>query len=455
MAGKFEKKKEPAPGRQPKARQPERVENPITPMEDELFNFMDDTFDPMEESTARPMAEEPVQPVVETPVNPVGKAPSQGKSKPASGGKSGKILLIVLCAVLGLLVVAIAAGVIYYNVTLNKMNKVSVPKINYTTSATEYAELTMPTEAAETTEATTEATTEPTEPHVASKEDYINVLVIGQDARDGEANHLADSMILCTINTYEKTLTLTSIFRDTQLQVGTSYTDTKGGKHTSGRVKINMIYASGYTYGYGTADAMGWMNQVMYDNFGIEVDHNFEINFDLFMDMVNAVGGVDIEINEAEAAYLNEDSLWVRSEMSAGVAHMDGMTALSYVRMRHADGDQGDISRTVRQRKFIAAVLEKLKTMDLTTVQKVIDSVLPNITTSMSNSEITALITKLLPMLPSLELKESGTCPQSGAYWGAMVDIFGNGIEHSVLQFNPQTVKMYMRALTLGEGTIE
>lgn len=381
-----------------------------------------------------------------------GKYERKKETTPSAHGKGSKIAVIVLAVLLGLIVLAVVAGVIYYNSTLNKMTKVNVPKVNYTTAATEAEEITMPTQTEEVTEAT-EETTAPTEPHVASREDYINILVVGQDARDGESNNLADSMILCTINTYEKTLTMTSILRDTQLQVGSSYTDTKGGRRTSGRVKINMIYASGYKYS--TADAMGWMNQVLYDNFGIEVDHNFEINFDLFMDAVNALGGVDIEISEAEAAYLNNDTLWVRSEMKAGVAHMDGMTALSFVRMRHAEGDQGDITRTERQRRFVSAVLEKMKSMDLTTLQKVIDSVLPNITTSMTNSEITALIAKMLPMLSGMEIKQSGTCPQQGAYWGAMVDIFNNGIEHSVLQFNPQNVKKYMRALTLGEGTIE
>lgn len=383
------------------------------------------------------------------------------KKKEKKSGKGGKIVLIVLGVILALLLALVIAGVIYYNHTLNKMNKVVVPKVNYTTSATEYEEVTEPsaqteaTQAATETEATVEATTEATEPHVASREDYINILVVGQDYREGEENHLADSMILCTINTYEKTLTMTSIFRDTQLQVGTTYIDSKGGRHTSGRVKINMIYASGYTYGYGTADAMGWMNQVFYDNFGVEVDHNFEVNFDIFMDAVNALGGVDIEITQAEADYLNADDVWVRQDVEAGIAHLDGMAALSFVRMRHAEGDQGDISRTERQRRFLTAVVEKLKTMDLAKVQKLIDSVLPNITTSMSNSEITALIAKMLPMLSSLEIKSSGTCPQEGAYWGAMVDIFGNGVEHSVLQFNPQTVKKHMRALTLGEGTTE
>lgn len=381
------------------------------------------------------------------------------KKKEKSPRKGGKVALIVLGVILGLIVLLVIAGVIYYNATLNKLNKVTVPKINYTTSATEYEEVTQPpTEAATevTTEATTEATTEPTEPHVASREDYLNFLVVGQDYRQGEENHLADSMILCTINTYEKTMSVTSIFRDTQLQVGSRYTDTKGGSHTSGRVKVNMIYASGYSYGYGTADAMGWMNQVLYDNFGIEVDYNFELDFTAFCDAVNLIGGIDIEVTEAEADYLNGETNWVYRHVDPGVTHLDGYGALAYARMRKAEGDgDSDIKRTERQRKVVAAVLEQVKKKGASSIQKIANEVLPTISTSMTNSEITSVIATLLPILPDLEIKSSGTCPQSGAYWGAMVDIFGNGMTHSVLQFDPGTVKKHMRALTLGEGLVE
>lgn len=382
------------------------------------------------------------------------------KKKESKSGKGGKIVLIVLGVLLALILALVIAGVIYYNHTLNKIKKVEVPKISYTTSPTEYEEVTAPpaqteeTEAA--TEATVEATTEPTEPHVASREDYINILVVGQDYREGEENHLADSMILCTINTYEKTMSVTSILRDTQLQVGSRYTDTKGGGHTSGRVKVNMIYASGYTYGYGTADAMGWMNQVLYDNFGIEVDYNFELDFSAFCDAVNLIGGIDVEVNEAEADYLNGETNWVYQHVDPGVTHLDGYGALAYARMRKAEGDgDSDIKRTERQRKVVAAVLNQVKNKGASSIQQIANEVLPSISTSMTNSEITAVIAKLLPILPDLQIKSSGTCPQSGAYWGAMVDIFGNGVEHSVLQFNPGTVKKHMRALTLGEGTVE
>lgn len=380
------------------------------------------------------------------------------KKKEKKAGKGSKILLIVLAVVFALILVVVLAGVIIYQYSMSKIKKVDVPKVNYTVAATE-PEVTAPPETTEVpteaaTEATTEATTEPTEPHVASREDYINFLLVGQDTREGEENHLADSMIVCTVNTYEKTLTLTSILRDTQLQVSGTYRDTKGKNHTYGKVKVNMIYASGYTYGYGTADAMGWMNQALYDNFGFEIDHNFEVDFDAFVKTIDILGGVDIELSQAEVDRL-EYNQKVYQDISAGLNHLDGNSALSYARMRKADGDEGDITRSERQRKVITAVLNQLKTLDLSTVQKLIDEVLPCVSTSMSTSEITSMIGTMLPILKDLTITSSGTCPMKGSYGNAQVDIFNNGVIHEVLTFEPTQVKRYMRALTLGEGTIE
>lgn len=373
------------------------------------------------------------------------------KQKKAATWK--KPVLIALAVILLLLVALVIAGVAYYYSMLGKIHQVDVPKINYTTAATEYVPETQPTEIPEDTQETAEQVTEaPTEPHVASREDYINFLLIGQDAREGEQNNLADTMILCTVNTYEKTLALTSIQRDTQLQVAGSYRDISGTNHTYGGVKINMMYASGYQWG-GTADAMGVMNQVLYDNFGIEVDHNIEVNFDAFVAAIDAIGGITVELSEAEAEYLNDDGkVWM--EVSPGTCWIDGYTALAYARMRKAAGDgDSDLKRTVRQRNVISAVLAQLKTISLNGLQNLVEEILPAVSTSMSSSEITAMIAKLLPILPELQITNSGTCPHQS--WGDVVDIFGNGVQHSVLKFNPQSEKKYMRALTLGEGTIE
>lgn len=373
------------------------------------------------------------------------------KQKPVSqtekSGKGSKSLLIVLSVILGLILVIILAAVIIYNYSMSKINQYEVPKVNYT-SATEPEETAAWQKTEESTGAgeTTEVETEPTEP-------YINFLLVGQDYREGEENHLADSMIVCTVNTHEKTLTLTSILRDTQLQVSGSYTDVAGKYHTYGRVKVNMIYASGYTYGTGTADAMGWMNQALYDNFGLEIDHNFEVNFEAFVKAIDILGGIEIDLSEAEATYMQNDDKVSQKGITAGVNRLEGYSALSYVRMRHAQGDQGDITRTERQRKVITAVLEQVKQMDISTVKKLIDEILPCISTSMSGTEITAMIAKLLPMLTDLTITSSGTCPNK--YGNAQVDIFGNGQIHEVLTFNPWQVKQDMRALTLGEETSE
>lgn len=368
------------------------------------------------------------------------------KSKPKKQSVTWKKpLIITLAVILAVLVALVIAGVVYYNSMLNKMNKVEVPKINYTTPATEFVDETKPAE--EATEATE---TEATEPHVASSADYINFLVVGQDARDGEQNHLSDTMILCTVNTYEKTITATSIFRDTLVQVPGSYTYSNGAKHTWGGNKFNMLYALGNQWD-GTAGSMATLNQGLYDNFGIEVDYNFEIDFECFVKAINIIGGVELDLTEAEAKYLNKDGkVWM--EVQPGKNWVDGDTALAYARMRKAEGDgESDIKRTSRQRKVIEAVVVSLRSWDLKKVQGVINEILPMITTSMSNAEITEMIVKLLPILPEMQVLTGGTCPQEGSYWGDVADLFGDGTMHSILRWDGGAVKKHMRAITEGE----
>lgn len=348
-----------------------------------------------------------------------------------------KILLISVISVL-LLIVAVGAGVaIYYNSMLDKINIVQVPTISYTQAGTETTEV--------TEETVEESVPETTAPHVASSADYINILVVGQAAREGEEERFADTAILCTLNTYEKTLTMTSLLRDSFVKMP----DYKG--HSGGRIKLTTIYHLGSQYGDGVAGSMELMNQTLYDNFGIEVDYNFEIDFNAFVWIVDALGGIDVELTEAEADYLNDDDVWVTYDVEPGLAHLDGMAALSYARMRKAAGDnESDITRTSRQRKVVEIVLDRLKKESLSGLQNLANDVLPKITTSMSKSEITDMLVKLLPMLWDLKIETGGTCPAD--YWGDMVDIYGDGFQHSVLRFDVTQTKKTMRAITEGEG---
>lgn len=365
------------------------------------------------------------------------------RKKAKRARRGGKIALIVFAVIAVILIAMIAGGVIYYNSLLNKINHVEVPKIVYTEATTQPAQQPTETVAAETE--TVETTEPPTQPHVASRDDYINVLVVGQAAREGEEERFADTMMLFTINTYEKSVTMTSFLRDTLVQHSVEWK----GKYFGGN-KLTSIYHMGSYYGDGPAGSMELMNLTLYNNFGVEVDHNFEIDFDAFVHIIDELGGVDIELSQSEADYLNADDFWVYEDVEPGMNTLNGMTALSFARMRKdSEANDSDIVRTSRQRRLVESVLSKLKTQGPGFIQYVANEVFPMITTSMSNSEITNLMMTLLPMLPDLTIGEGGTCPAES--WGDMVDIFGDGMTHSVLRFEEGSTKKYMRERTLGE----
>lgn len=373
------------------------------------------------------------------------------KQKASGGkGKGKKTLLIVLCVVLALLLAAMIGAYAYINGMFGKMNQVQTEKIDYAALATETFETTeAPETTAAATEATTEMTTEATEPHVASSEDYINFLIVGQATRVGESvnqERNADTAILCTLNTYEKTLTMTSLLRDTLIRGG----QYKG--HTWGGIKLTTVYHMGYQWN-GVAGSMEVMNMTLYLNFGIEVDHNFEVDFNSFIELINLMGGVDIELTEAEADYLNADDFWVYKDVEPGWNNLSGMPALSFARMRKAEGDnESDIIRTERQRRLIEAVIAKLKTKSLSELQELLDAALPMVTTSMTSAELMDMALKVLPMLPDLEIIKGGTCPANSK--GELYDIYGDGVKHSILRFSETETKAYMRAITEGEGVI-
>lgn len=368
-----------------------------------------------------------------------------GGKQPKKKGK--KVLLIVLTVLLVLVLAAAIAVAVFYNSILDKLTPAEVIDKDYTMSqeleqmmgVMETEETTEPTEA--TTQPTVEATTVPTE---APEPDVLNVLVVGQAAREGEEYRMADTMILVTINKNTKVVTLTSFLRDTYLKLP----DYKG--HTCGKNRINVCYHLGWTWG-DTGGAMEMLNLCLKNNFGIEVDHNVEVDFNAFTKIIDILGGVRIDLTEAEADYLNDHKYDWQEEVSAGETRLFGDYALSYARMRKAEGDSdSDIKRTERQRKLITALFTKLKTKGISVAQDLADEVLPMITTNMSKAEITSCLLEILPMLPELTI-ESGTCPISGSYWGEVIELFD--VPSSVLKYDEGKNREYMTALT--EGTLE
>jgi len=357
-----------------------------------------------------------------------------------------KIFLIILAVILVIAAGAVTAGAIYYNRMMNKMNIIELPEDTYV--YTEETQLTEATEAVTETAQieTTEETTVVTEPPRATAEDIINILVVGQSSRAGEESRMADTTMLVSLNTFDGTVTVFSVLRDSYVKLP----DYKG--HVCGRAKFTVCYGLGYQWG-GIAGAMEMTNICMRDNFGVEVDYNIEIDFESFIRVVDLLGGIEIELTEAEANYLNDDDLYVLYDVQPGLQYLDGMAALSYARMRKAEGDNdSDIKRSARQRLVIEKLLEKVRYMGLADLQAVADTLLPEITTTMTPTDILEILTRVIPVLYKIELKGE-TIPYGKTGWGEIIDIYEDGIPDSVIKFESAQQKKLIRAITEAEVT--
>lgn len=364
--------------------------------------------------------------------------------KSAKKARPVTIILSILAFVLLIGSMLLILGYTYYNSMLNKINYVQMPPNTSSVNAeipttSPQASMYNATDNAE--EPTNEISTSESRPEMIA-EDIINVLVVGQASRVGEEAKMADTMILFSINTYTGTVTLTSILRDSFVKLP----NYRG--HICGTTKLTFCYNLGYNWGGGTAGAMEMTNICLNDNFGIEVDYNVEIDFDGFMALINQLGGVHLELTEAEAEYINDD-LNGYCELDAGKNYLDGYMALSFARMRHAKGDNdSDIIRTERQRRLITALIERFRYKDISEIVAVADSALPLITTNMDPDSISKLLLQVLAILPDLKI-ESGTCPINT--WGELIDIYHDGVLHSVLRFDAAENKKHMRTITEGE----
>lgn len=371
---------------------------------------------------------------------------SEQVSKPKKIKRRKNPVQAVLTVVLVLVVLVVSAmiAVASYFYGMSRMYKApeAIP------AATEQIQIQIDpeqTEEAQGAMETTEAETVPTTlPYVESGKDIINVLVVGQSGRNGEtaeAARYADTSMLFTVNKNTKTLTMTSILRDTYVKLP-DFVDANGRKYTCGKNRINTAYALGYQWG-DTGGAMQMMNECLYNNFGIEVDYNIEVDFEGFIAVIDSIGGVEIEINQAEADYLNKDDLYVYEDVEAGKVRMNGMTALSYARMRKASGDgESDIKRTLRQRNLIVSLLKQVSSMSFDELRWAAKYAMGFVTTNMTKSDINTLLWEILPMLFDLKI-ESGTCPIEGD----MPDVVVEDVH--MLGFTNKTVRA-MQAITEG-----
>ena len=208
----------------------------------------------------------------------------------------------------------------------------------------------------------------------------INILLIGQDRREGETRARSDSIILCSLNKNTHTVTMTSFLRDLYVSIP-GYRDNR----------LNAAYAAG---------GMPLLTQTLEENFGVRVDGCMEVDFSRFTQLVDLLGGVELELRQDEADTVNRA---VPGNLTAGTQRLSGSQALAYSRIRNLDAD-GDFSRTSRQRKVVTALLTGCRDKGMANLFSVISEALPMLTTDMEDKTVMRLALELFPLLSDMQI---------------------------------------------------
>lgn len=243
-----------------------------------------------------------------------------------------------------------------------------------------------------------------------SKSYVTNVLLIGTDGRSLDEKGRSDTMILVSINSKTDEITLTSFMRD-------SYVSIPG----YGWNKLNAAYA------FGGADLL---MDTIEQNFSVRIDNYVSVNFMSFASIIDSVGGIEIDVSDAEAREINTILMAEVNEImgdavdsdllsSGGKLHLSGKQALSYARIRYIGN--ADFERTERQREVLTLVAEKLKTsFSPSMISDVASKAVPQLTTNMSAAEL-YLLSLRLPFILGYDMTQL-RIPADGTYTGANYD---------------------------------
>ena len=308
------------------------------------------------------------------------------KNKKSVGKIIGRIFLILFVILIILVGVAVGTGYWYINNKLGKLNYVDINE-----SEIEISE------------------------GVSNKLDgYRTIALFGVDSRNAELvkGTRSDCIILVTINEKTKQVTLTSVYRDTYLEI-------------TGRGLDKVTHA--YAYG-GPTLAMSTLNK----NLDLNITEFATVNFDSVAEIINTIDGVNINITNAELQYINRyidetsNVTGIKSShiTKTGTQRLDGVQAVAYGRIRYTAG--GDYKRTERMRTVLTKVMEKAKNLSITQLNKLADTLLPKIYTNISAGEIFSL----LPQIASYSIENSEGWPENskgatigGVWYGVPVTL--------------------------------
>lgn len=222
-------------------------------------------------------------------------------------------------------------------------------------------------------------------PNVAKNETmkgYRNIALFGVDSTTGELEKKtrSDTIMIASINEETKEVRLVSLYRDTFLNLGNdTYT------------KCNAAYQKG-----GPEQAIQMLNT----NLDLDIEDFVTVGFKGLKDVVDALGGVEIEITQGEISHLNNYQYSMAEDMKIeytpvkepGVQTLNGLQAVAYCRIRQIGND---FQRTERQRTVLTQISEKAKTMSVTQLNEIATTAFEEVYTSLELEEILSLITEI------------------------------------------------------------
>lgn len=199
---------------------------------------------------------------------------------------------------------------------------------------------------------------------LVSDRKVTNILFIGCDDDSGGTSR-SDSMMLVSIDRANKKIKLTSFMRDMWVYIP-----------DNDYAKLNAAFA------YGGA---GLLMDTLEYNFGIKIDNYAMVDFEIFSSIVNELGGVEVEVTEKEAEFINRTT---RQTVKSGKTVLNGDEALVYCRIRYLDSD---FMRTKRQRKVMESIVAKVKSSDPLTMYKLAEVILPQVKTDITKGSMMLL----------------------------------------------------------------
>ena len=297
--------------------------------------------------------------------------------------RGSKIVLIIIGIIIGVFLISIGGVYIYGKHIYNKVEKVEVDKEEV---------------------GITEEVEEKLSPYNNS---VINIALFGVDSNDGSTGR-SDSIIIATIDTIHKKLKLTSIMRDSYVNISGIVND-----------KINHAYAFG-----GPQLAIKTLNE----NFDLNIQDFVAVNFDSLPKIIDMLGGVTVDVTEEEVSHISGIN-------SAGTYNLTGAQALAYSRIRYATG--GDYVRTERQRTILTKMYEKILSINPTQYTSLLSEGLSMLQTSLDYSKILELGTEVLKM--GVTTLEQERFPLDGYCQGEII----NGVYYLIFNKSLTVEQLY------------